>query len=161
MGEPHISCTITSCTHQLHILELGEKMSEYTSIVLKIIMIFVLLFGLVAIVGTAYAIDKEFRKCAGCHKIDEGKKGGMGPNLYGIFNSPAGQVEKYRYSEWLKESGIVWTREALHAWLSDRKTREEYFGKDVFKTKMMWTGIKKEEQMKEILDYLESKELVH
>jgi cytochrome c len=142
-------------------LELGEKMSEYTSIVLKIIMIFVLLFGLVAIVGTAYAIDKEFRKCAGCHKIDEGKKGGMGPNLYGIFNSPAGQVEKYRYSEWLKESGIVWTRESLHAWLSDRKTREEYFGKDVFKTKMMWTGIKKEEQMKEILDYLESKELVH
>ena len=136
-------------------------MSEYTSIVLKIIMIFVLLFGLVAVVGTAYAIDKEFRKCAGCHKIDEGKKGGMGPNLYGIFNSPSGQVEKYRYSEWLKESGIVWTREALHAWLSDRKTREEYFGKDVFKTKMMWTGIKKEEQMKEILDYLESKELVH
>jgi len=161
LGEPHISCSITSRTHQLHILELGEKMSEYTSIVLKIIMIFVLLFGLVAIVGTAYAIDKEFRKCAGCHKIDEGKKGGMGPNLYGVFNSPAGQVEKYRYSEWLKESGIVWTRESLHAWLSDRKTREEYFGKDVFKTKMMWTGIKKEEQMKEILDYLESKELVH
>ena len=136
-------------------------MSEYTSIVLKIIMIFVILFGLVAIVGTAYAIDKEFRKCAGCHKIEQGKKGGMGPNLYGIFNSPAGQVEGYRYSEYLKESGIIWTREALHAWLSDRKTREEYFGKDVFKTKMMWTGIKKEEQMKEILDYLESKELVH
>ena len=136
-------------------------MSEYTSIVLKIIMIFVLLFGLVAVVGTAYAIDKEFRKCAGCHKIDEGKKGGMGPNLYGIFNSPAGQVEGYRYSEYLKESGIIWTREALHAWLSDRKTREEYFGKDVFKTKMMWTGIKKEEKMQEILDYLESKELIH
>ena len=130
-------------------------MSEYTSIVLKIIMIFILLFGLVAVEGTAYAIDKEFRKCAGCHKIDEGKKGGMGPNLYGIFNSPAGQVEKYRYSEWLKESGIVWTREALHAWLSNRKTREEYFGKDVFKTKMMWTGIKKEEDMNAILDYLE------
>ena len=37
-------------------------MSEYTSIVLKIIMIFILLFGLVAVVGTAYAIDKEFRK---------------------------------------------------------------------------------------------------
>ena len=135
-------------------------MSEYTSIVLKIIMIFILLFGLVAVEGTAYAIDKEFRKCAGCHKIDEGKKGGMGPNLYGIFNSPAGQVEGYRYSEYLKESGIIWTREALHAWLSDRKTRQEYFGKEVKDTKMMWTGIKKEEKMKEILDYLESKELV-
>ena len=136
-------------------------MSEYTSIVLKIIMIFVLLFGLVAIVGTAYAIDKEFRKCAGCHKIEQGKRGGMGPNLYGIFNSPSGQVEGYRYSEWLKESGIIWTREALQAWLSDRKTRQEYFGKGAKDTKMMWTGIKKEEKMQEILDYLESKELVH
>ena len=136
-------------------------MSEYTSIVLKIIMIFVLLFGLVALVGTAYGIDKEFRKCAGCHKIDKGKKGGMGPNLYGIFNSPAGQVEGYRYSEYLKESGIVWTRESLQAWLSDRKTRQEYFGKEVKDTKMMWTGIKKEDKMKEILDYLESKELIH
>jgi len=136
-------------------------MSEYTSIVLKIIMIFVLLFGLVAVVGTAYAIDKEFRKCAGCHKIEQGKRGGMGPNLYGIFNSPSGQVEGYRYSEWLKESGIIWTREALQAWLSDRKTRQEYFGKGAKDTKMMWTGIKKEEKMQEILDYLESKELVH
>ena len=33
--------------------------------------------------------------------------------------------------------------------------KREYFGKDVFKTKMMWTGIKKEEDMNAILDYLE------
>ena len=130
-------------------------MSEYTSIVLKIIMVFVVLFGLVAIVGTAYAIDKEFRKCAGCHKIEEGKKGGMWPNLWGIYGKQSGQVEGYRYSKWLKESGIIWTREALQAWLSDRKTRQEYFGKEVKDTKMMWTGIKKEEDMNAILDYLE------
>ena len=136
-------------------------MSEYLAILIKIIAVICILFGLVIAIGSAYAIDKEFRKCAGCHKIEEGKKGGMGPNLWGIYGSPAGQVEKYRYSEWLKESGIVWTRESLHAWLSDRKTREEYFGKDVFKTKMMWTGIKKEEDMTTILDYLESKELKH
>lgn len=108
-------------------------------------------------VNQAMAIDKEFRKCAGCHQIAEGKKGGMGPNLWGVFGAKAGQVERYRYSTWLKESGIVWTREALQAWLSDRKTREEYFGKDVFKTKMMWNGIKKEADMTAILDYLETK----
>ena len=130
-------------------------MSEYLAILIKIIAVICILFGLVLAIGSAYAIDKEFRKCAGCHKIEEGKKGGMGPNLWGIYGSPAGQVEGYRYSKWLKESGIVWNRESLHAWLSDRKTREEYFGKDVFKTKMMWTGIKKEEDMKTILDYLE------
>ena len=132
-------------------------MSEYLAILIKIIAVICILFGLVLAVGSAYAIDKEFRKCAGCHKIEEGKKGGMGPNLWGIYGKQSGQVEGYRYSEWLKESGIVWNRESLHAWLSDRKTREEYFGKDVFKTKMMWTGIKKEEDMNAILDYLESK----
>ena len=136
-------------------------MSEYLAILIKIICLIVLIFGLTFCIGSAYAIDKEFRKCAGCHKIDEGKRGGMGPNLWGIYGSPAGQVEGYRYSKWLKESGIIWNRESLQAWLSDRKTREEYFGKDVFKTKMMWTGIKKEEDMKAILDYLESRELIH
>ena len=130
-------------------------MSEYFAILIKIIAVICILFGLVLAIGSAYAIDKEFRKCAGCHKIEEGKKGGMGPNLWGIYGSPAGQVEGYRYSKWLKESGIIWDRESLHAWLSNRKIREEYFGKEVFKTKMMWTGIKKEEDMKSILDYLE------
>ena len=130
-------------------------MSEYVSIVIKMILVICIIFGLALAITNAYAIDKEFRKCAGCHKIEEGKKGGMGPNLWGIYGSPAGQVEGYRYSKWLKESGIIWDRESLHAWLSDRKTREEYFGKEVFKTKMMWTGIKKEEDMTTILDYLE------
>ena len=130
-------------------------MSEYLAILIKMIAVVCILFGLVLAIGSAYAIDKEFRKCAGCHKIEEGKKGGMGPNLWGIYGKQSGQVEGYRYSKWLKESGIIWDRESLHAWLSDRKTREEYFGKDVFKTKMMWTGIKKEEDMKTILDYLE------
>ena len=130
-------------------------MSEYVSIVIKMILVICIIFGLALAITNAYAIDKEFRKCAGCHKIEEGKKGGMGPNLWGIYGSPAGQVEGYRYSKWLKESGIIWDRESLQAWLSDRKTREEYFGKEVFKTKMMWTGIKKEEDMNVILDYLE------
>ena len=130
-------------------------MCEYVSIVIKMILVICIIFGLALAITNAYAIDKEFRKCAGCHKIEEGKKGGMGPNLWGIYGSPAGQVEGYRYSKWLKESGIIWDRESLQAWLSDRKTREEYFGKDVFKTKMMWTGIKKEEDMNVILDYLE------
>ena len=130
-------------------------MSEYLAILIKMILVVCILFGVVLAIGSAYAIDKEFRKCAGCHKIEEGKKGGMGPNLWGIYGSPAGQVEGYRYSKWLKESGIVWNRESLQAWLSNRKTREEYFGKEVFKTKMMWTAIKKEEDMTTILDYLE------
>ena len=77
-------------------------MSEYLAILIKMIAVVCILFGIVLAIGSAYAIDKEFRKCAGCHKIEEGKKGGMGPNLWGIYGSPAGQVEGYRYSKWLK-----------------------------------------------------------
>ena len=132
-----------------------KTMSEYTSIVLKMVFVLVSLFTLTFCIGNAYAIDKEFRKCAGCHKIAEGKKGGMGPNLWGVFGSKSGQVEGYRYSDYLKNADITWNRESLQAWLSNRQTRIEYFGEDVKNTKMMWTGIKKEEQMKEILDYLE------
>mgnify|MGYP003317788669 FL=1 len=91
-------------------------MSEYLAILIKMIAVMCILFGLVLAIGSAYAIDKEFRKCAGCHKIEEGKRGGMGPNLWGIYGKQSGQVEGYRYSKWLKESGIVWDRESLHAW---------------------------------------------
>tara|TARA_B100001939_G_scaffold334951_1_gene336485 strand:- start:993 stop:1388 length:396 start_codon:yes stop_codon:yes gene_type:complete len=115
------------------------------------------LFMVIGLTRHAHAIDKEFRKCAGCHQIKEGKKGGMGPNLWGVFGREAGQAEGYRYSEYLKNSGIVWTREALQAWLSNRKTRQAYFGKEVNDTKMMWNGIKKEADMTAILDYLETK----
>ena len=127
------------------------KMLKKSELILfTIVFIVVSLWSLLA-----FGIDKEFRKCAGCHKIEEGKKGGMGPNLWGVFDSKAGQVEGYRYSDYLKNSDIVWDRESLKAWLSDRKTRVDYFGKDVKNTKMMWTGIKKEEDMTTILDYLE------
>ena len=49
-------------------------MSEYLAILIKMIAVMCILFGLVLAIGSAYAIDKEFRKCAGCHKIEEGKR---------------------------------------------------------------------------------------
>ena len=104
----------------------------------------------------AGANELFIKNCATCHSVQKGDKTlRAGPNLWGVFGAKAGQVEGYRYSDYLKNSDIVWTREALQAWLSDRKTRVEYFGKEVKDTKMMWTGIKKEEDMKTILDYLE------
>ncbi len=136
-------------------------MLKKSELILFSIVFFIVALWCVVAFSNAYAVDKEFRRCAGCHSIEKDKKGGMGPNLYGVYGSPAGQVKGYYYSKWLKESNITWNRETLRAWLSDRKTREEYFGKKVFKTKMMWTGIKKEKDMKEILDYLESKRLMY
>ena len=132
-------------------------MSEYLAIVVKMVVVLLSLFALTFCIAGAYAVDKEFRKCAGCHKIDEGKKGGMGPNLFNIYDNKAGLVPGYRYSKWLKDSGIVWTRENLHAWLSKRAIREKKFGKESNSTKMMFTGIKDEQELEQLLDYLKEK----
>ena len=115
------------------------------------------LFMVIGLSKHAMAVDPAFKQCMGCHKIEQGKRGGMGPNLFGVYESKAAQKEKYRYSEYLKNAGIVWNREALTAWLSDRKTRQAYFGKEVNDTKMMWTGVRgkdKDAKMKAIIDYL-------
>ena len=38
-------------------------MSEYVSIVIKMILVICIIFGLALAITNAYAIDKEFRKC--------------------------------------------------------------------------------------------------
>ena len=43
-------------------------MSEYVSIVIKMILVVCIVFGIALAITNAYAIDKEFRKCVGCHK---------------------------------------------------------------------------------------------
>lgn len=75
--------------------------------------------------GRAVAQDVEagarafFRHCAACHALEPGRHM-TGPSLGDIWQREAGTVEGFdRYSEALKESGIVWGPEALDAWLAD------------------------------------------
>jgi cytochrome c len=63
--------------------------------------------------------QKQFQLCRSCHTIAEGGANMTGPNLYGIFGRTAGTVEKFRYSEPLKASGIVWDGAKLDQWLAD------------------------------------------
>ncbi|MBI4194363.1 MAG: c-type cytochrome [Betaproteobacteria bacterium] len=62
---------------------------------------------------------RHFRACIACHSIAPGEHL-TGPSLNRIFGSKAGTVEGFgRYSPALKSSAIVWTTEALDAWLTD------------------------------------------
>ena len=62
--------------------------------------------------GDAEAGGKLFSKtCGGCHSIGEGARGGFGPELNGIIGRPAGTTTDYQYSDAMKNSGGVWTRE--------------------------------------------------
>ncbi len=97
---------------------------------------------------------KLFKKCAACHNIAAGANHKTGPKLWNIYGMKAGIQEEYKYSDWLKNSGIVWNDESLAAWIAKKKTRTAYFGEDVKKSKMIFAGLKKENQINDIIAYL-------
>ncbi len=46
---------------------------------------FALGIGTAHAAGDAAAGKKVFNKCRACHKVEEGKKSPVGPNLFGVF----------------------------------------------------------------------------
>ena len=99
---------------------------------------------------------KIFKKCAACHNVAEGAKHKTGPNLWKIHGAKAGIQDGYKYSEWLKGSGIVWNDEELAAWVSAKKVKVAKFGKDVKKSKMIFAGLRKQGQIDDMIAYLKS-----
>ena len=100
--------------------------------------------------GDADAGGKLFTKtCGGCHSIGEGARGGFGPELNGIIGRPAGTTTDYQYSDAMKNSGVVWTREKLAAYIEDPKSV-------VSGTRMIFWGISDQEKIDNLLAYIES-----
>jgi len=100
--------------------------------------------------GDAEAGGKLFTKtCGGCHSIGEGARGGFGPQLNGIIDRPAGTTTDYQYSDAMKNSGVVWTRDKLAAYIEAPK-------KVVSGTRMIFWGISDQEKIQDILAYLET-----
>ena len=61
--------------------------------------------------GDADKGKKTFKKCGTCHSAEAGAGHKTGPNLWNIYGKKAGSVEGYKYSDWLKNSGIEWNDE--------------------------------------------------
>ena len=100
--------------------------------------------------GDAEAGGKLFSKtCGGCHSIGEGARGGFGPQLNGIIGRPAGITTDYQYSDAMKNSGVVWTRDKLAAYIEAPK-------KVVSGTRMIFWGISDPQKIEDILAYLET-----
>ena len=100
--------------------------------------------------GDAEAGGKLFTKtCGGCHSIGEDARGGFGPQLNGIIGRPAGTTSDYQYSDEMKNSGVVWTRDKLAAYIEDPKSV-------VRGTRMIFWGISDHEKIENILAYLET-----
>lgn len=107
----------------------------------------VLGIGTAQAAGDAAAGKKVFKKCQACHKVEEGKRSPVGPNLHGIFGRTAGTGDFKRYSKAIKESGIVWDEETIAAYLRDPKGY-------IPKNKMAFPGLKKDKDVANVIAYL-------
>ncbi len=115
-----------------------------------------LAIAMIAAVPTVAAADadlkkgkKVFRKCKACHAVGEKAKNKVGPELNGIIGRKAGSVEGYKYSKAMLKSGITWDEDSLDKYLTKPK--------DLVKgTKMIFAGLKKEKQRKNLIAYLKT-----
>jgi cytochrome c len=67
--------------------------------------------------------------------------------LVKIFGRKAAVIEGFKYSNALKSSNIIWDEETLSAYIANPK-------KYVPGTKMSFRGLKKENQILDLLEYL-------
>lgn len=95
---------------------------------------------------------KVFKKCKACHQVGDKAKNKTGPILNGIVGAPIGQVEGFKYSKGMKalgEEGQVWDADNLNAFLHKPK-------KFLKKTKMSFAGLKKDDDIAAVTEYLKS-----
>ncbi len=96
--------------------------------------------------------ERVFQRCFACHSVVEGEDKLPGPNLRTVVGRRAGTWPGFRYSPALIEAGktrgLVWTREALDAYLVD----PERF---VPGTEMGLPGLREADDRRDVIDYLE------
>lgn len=100
----------------------------------------------IATAGDAAAGKKVFAKCAVCHVVDK-PQNKVGPSLHGVIGRPAGAVEGFKYSDAMKNSGLVWDEATLDQYLENPKG----FVKG---NKMAFAGLKKPEDRANVIAYI-------
>ena len=99
--------------------------------------------------GDAAAGQKVFNQCKACHDIEKGVNK-VGPTLKGVVGRKAASVADYKYSPAMVkkgEEGVVWDEATLTAYLPNPKAY-------VPGTKMAFGGVKKPEDVANIIAYL-------
>lgn len=101
--------------------------------------------------GSAEKGEAVFAKCKACHEVEKGINK-VGPTLKGVVGRKAASVEGYKYSEAMAAKGaegVVWDEATLATYLADPKAF-------VPKTKMAFAGLKKPEDVADVIAYLKA-----
>ena len=88
-----------------------------------------------------------FNVCLACHTIGPGAQNKIGPELNGLDGRKAGTVSNFDYSDASKSSGIVWNEETFEDYIKNPAAK-------VPGTKMIFPGIKNEQQEKDLWAYI-------
>lgn len=107
----------------------------------------------VTFVGVAMAGDpgrgqQVFRaQCAVCHSAAAHSGPMVGPRLFGVVGRRAGTQAGFSYSAAMKQSGIVWTPDALKRYIANPSAT-------VHGNKMPYAGLHNPAQVDDLVSYL-------
>lgn len=108
--------------------------------------LFLLLAGPALADGDAVKGEKVWNRCKTCHTLEPGAKK-IGPHLAGLFGRKAGAVEDFKYSDAMREAGVIWDEKTLDGFLANPK---EF----IKGNKMSFPGLKKENQRADLIAFL-------
>ncbi|MBP0577921.1 cytochrome c family protein [Labrys sp. LIt4] len=106
-----------------------------------------LLLAAPAFAGDAVKGKAGFARCAACHRVGEGAKNVVGPQLNGIVGRPAATAPDYAYSQAMKASGKIWDEASLRLFLTRPSAA-------VPGTKMTFAGVREAATVDDIIAYL-------
>ena len=102
--------------------------------------------------GDAAKGEKVFNKCKACHVADA-ETNKIGPHLKGLIGRNVASLPEYKYSESMLEfakANPIWDDALFLKYIENPKAL-------VPKTKMVFPGLKKEDERADLLAYLKTK----
>ena len=93
--------------------------------------------------------EQSFKKCLACHRVGEGAKNLVGPELNGLDGRKSGSVPGYSYSDANKNSGLTWSEATFKDYIKNPRAK-------IPGTKMIFPGITNEKEADNLWAYLKS-----